>query len=628
MAINDIQLTSGMRQNLASLQATSNLLNRTEQRLATGNKVNSAIDDPTSYFTSQALNQRAQLIDSLNNGMGQAIETVNAANNGITAITSLIAQAKGIAQAAQSAPASTGFSTVTIALANNIATGDTITINNATGTYAATETATLTAGPTAPNVTNYNSFTMTLDGTANIVAGNKVTVNGVDFVATVPSTSVGSVSVAISSGMATGETISIGGQTYTSSTGSGVDGAGNYDFAVTGNQAADTTSLMNAINATEAGAYSASSVSGTVTISAGTSPLAADTVTTGGVYADMAATNNIVTAPLTSTQFAFTANGINDATALRAKLAAYFGTAYTFGGAGTNTITVTGADSALTATTVAQDNTSIATAAATSSTPGALAQNEFAATGNATVDAINLANLINNVTSASNGGFGASLIALHNEGYTATASNGVVTLSKVQGTGATVYDAAGNVTTAANIATSSATDLATTDVAASGQLLSLQNQYNSMLTQLTALATDSGYQGINLLTGGNLTVQFESTNMTVNGFNATATGLNIDNAQWTAGGAITTNIAQLDAASQTLSSDASTLSGNLSVITVRQTFSTNMENTLTDGSNQLVQADTNEEGANMLMLQTRQSLGTTALSLSSQAAQSVLRLFQ
>jgi flagellin-like hook-associated protein FlgL len=53
-----------------------------------------------------------------------------------------------------------------------------------------------------------------------------------------------------------------------------------------------------------------------------------------------------------------------------------------------------------------------------------------------------------------------------------------------------------------------------------------------------------------------------------------------------------------------------------------------MINTLTDGSNQLVQADTNEEGANMLMLQTRQSLGTTALSLSSQAAQSVLRLFQ
>jgi flagellin len=613
MAINDIQLTAGMRQNLASLQNTVSLLNRTEQRLASGNKVNSAIDDPTSYFTAQALNTRASLIDSLKNGMGQAIETVQAANKGITAITSLIAQAKGIAQAAQSAPASTGFSTVSVAMATAVA-GDTLTLTDGTNT------ATLTAGPTAAAVTNYNSFTMTLDGAANIAAGNKVTVNGVDFTATVPSTSVGSVSVAIgNSGITAGETITVGTHTLTA-TASATPGAG--EFTVTGNKANDTTSLMNAINGIEAGAYSASSVSGTVTISAGTSPLAAGTVSTGAVYADMAATNNIVTAPLTSTQFAFTANGISDATNLRAKLSSYFGSAYTFGGAGTNQITVAANSSALTSTTVVQDNTSIATAASTSSTPGVLATNEFQATGNNTVDAINLANLINNVTSTSNGGFSAALVALHNEGYTAVASNGVVTLSKALGT-----TAAGNVTEASNVTASSAT-MTRADVAASSQLSALQDQYNSMLTQLTALATDSGYQGLNLLNTDNLTVQFESTSMTVNGFNASASGLGITNATWANGGSIAGDITKLDAASTTLSNDASALSGNLSVITVRQDFSTNMINTLTDGSNQLVQADTNEEGANMLMLQTRQSLGTTALSLSSQAAQSVLRLFQ
>jgi len=463
-----------------------------------------------------------------------------------------------------------------------------------------------------------------LDSAASIAAGNKVTVNGVDFVATVPSTSVGSVSVAIgASGITAGQTITVGGITLTA-TAAGTPGAN--EFTVTGNQAADAASLRDALNLAEAGAYNASYAAGTITITAGTSPLATGTVTTGAVYADMAPTNNIVTAPLTGTQFAFSGTGISDATNLRSKLSAYFGSAFTFGGGGTNQITVAANASALTATTVVQDNTSIATAASTSATPGALATNEFAVTGNNTVDAINLANLINNVTSTSNGGFSASLVALHNEGYTATASNGVVTLSKALGT-----TPAANITEAANVTASSAS-MARTDVAASGTLSSLQNQYNDTLAQITALAEDSGYQGKNLLsadaTSRTLTVQFESSTLTVNGFDATATGLNLANATWTTGGSIAGNITALDNAANTLRSNSSALAGDLSIITVRQDFSTNMVNTLTDGANQLTLADTNEEGANMLMLQTRQSLGTTALSLSAQAAQAVLRLFQ
>jgi flagellin len=70
-----------------------------------------------------------------------------------------------------------------------------------------------------------------------------------------------------------------------------------------------------------------------------------------------------------------------------------------------------------------------------------------------------------------------------------------------------------------------------------------------------------------------------------------------------------------------------TLSNQLSTITTRQEFTSKMINTLEDGAATLVNADLNEEGANMLMLQTRQSLGTTSLSLASQAAQSVMRLF-
>ena len=115
------------------------------------------------------------------------------------------------------------------------------------------------------------------------------------------------------------------------------------------------------------------------------------------------------------------------------------------------------------------------------------------------------------------------------------------------------------------------------------------------------------------------------------GFDASAAGLLIAAADWSAAdpaAAIDADVVLLDNALVTLRQESSKMSGNLSIITVRQEFSTNMINTLTEGADKLTLADTNEEGANMLMLQTRQSLSTTALSLSAQAAQSVLRLFQ
>ncbi len=170
-------------------------------------------------------------------------------------------------------------------------------------------------------------------------------------------------------------------------------------------------------------------------------------------------------------------------------------------------------------------------------------------------------------------------------------------------------------------------------VGASDALTSLQSQYNTLLDQLTALAGDSGYQGKNLLNADALTVKFEGNTLTVTGFSATATGLGIAQAttgatMWTKGASyISESITQLENASTTLSNQSTQLSSGLGIITTRQDFSTNMENTLTTGADDLTLADTNEEGANMLMLQTQQSLGITALSLSSQAAQAVLKLF-
>lgn len=77
----------------------------------------------------------------------------------------------------------------------------------------------------------------------------------------------------------------------------------------------------------------------------------------------------------------------------------------------------------------------------------------------------------------------------------------------------------------------------------------------------------------------------------------------------------------------TLRTESSKLASNLAILSTRESFITDMNNVLTEGANKLTAADTNEEGANMLILQTRQQLGTTSLSIASQAAQSVLRLF-
>jgi flagellin-like hook-associated protein FlgL len=157
-------------------------------------------------------------------------------------------------------------------------------------------------------------------------------------------------------------------------------------------------------------------------------------------------------------------------------------------------------------------------------------------------------------------------------------------------------------------------------------------QFTTLRTQIDTLASDSGYRGTNLLTDQDLTVNFNedtSAKLTVNGFSATSTGLTIRaNANnW----ANTTDIksAQDDlyTASNELRSQSKSLANNLNIITTRQSFTDSMINTLQTGSDNLTLADMNKEGANMLALQTRQSLGTTALSMSSQAAQSVLKLF-
>ena len=95
--VNDIKLNAAMRNNLLSLQGTQRLMDRTQERLSTGLKVNSAIDNPSSYFTAAGLNQRAGDLEALLDSMGQGIQTLKTTDEAIKSVTSLVEQAKAVA---------------------------------------------------------------------------------------------------------------------------------------------------------------------------------------------------------------------------------------------------------------------------------------------------------------------------------------------------------------------------------------------------------------------------------------------------------------------------------------------------------------------------------------------------
>jgi len=97
----DISLTASMRSNLLSLQQTQSLMDTTQERLSTGKKVNSAIDNPSSYYTAQSLTNRASDLSALLDSMGQAIQTIQAADEGIKTITEFAQQAKAVANQAR-----------------------------------------------------------------------------------------------------------------------------------------------------------------------------------------------------------------------------------------------------------------------------------------------------------------------------------------------------------------------------------------------------------------------------------------------------------------------------------------------------------------------------------------------
>ncbi len=504
--MSDIVLSAGVRQNLLSLQKTADLSALTQNRLATGKKVNSALDNPTNFFTSQALQNRAGDLSALLDSIGQAQKTIEAADQGLTALAKLVASAKSIAlQARQSAEPQT-----TYALAQ------------ATGNVAFAQTI-----GTSTSSANYLGAT---------VAGN------VDL------------------------DVTIGGVTTTVSAAIGLNATGQQ--------------VQDAIRA----AIAASPVAGRVNVDFNTTTANRFTITAADSDVDIVVQSNATTEDLF-----LTADNVTDTTISSSNMldlsVGLNGKSLTVQANGSAAKTIVFGYGAGQVSTVAELQTALAGT---------------------------------NVTATIGAGNFLSLSAPPTTGT----QNALVISGTAAGAGAGFIGIPPGTTN--GLATPPATDPTRAN---------LQTQYNNLLSQIDALAKDASYNGINLLYGDNLKVVFNekgTSSLTITGvkFDITGLGLSLLSAtEFQSNASIDTAMGTVDAALAALRTQGANYGSTLSTVQTRQDFTRNLITTLQTGADALVLADTNEEGANMLALQTRQQLSTTALSLANQAAQAVLRLF-
>jgi flagellin-like hook-associated protein FlgL len=607
----DIVLSAGVRQNLLSLQSTAALMAVTQNRLATGKKVNSALDNPINFFTSAWLQNKASDLNALLDSIGQAQQTLKATDTGITSLTKLVQSAKSIAtQALQATKGTVNYTNITgtaaiaadttrVAPSGNLSTA---------GAVSTAGTATLTAAGIAL-IGNGENVTFNVDG-ANYTFGKVA--NGNANAANGTWTTAAELQAAINhaNGMAgAGGTATAGVATLTN---------GNADVTVTGRSVNDITMAT-----THAGGF----VAGDTTIVAATLGDAltiSDGTTTKSFY-----------------RIAGTAHAINTSTAYTD--AASLKTAVDFtnlvAGGGPVAITAAGILSRADGGDITiSGNTGVA--AYGSSASGTVYNSNYnaalaALTGDLTVQVGT--NTVHTITFGS----GTGKVDTRTELNTALAaftditgsvdSTGHVNLAPTSTDDVAIGGAAANLV-ALGLNSGITTPTATV-VTPNTTRSNLQTQFNDLLTQIDQLAKDASYNGVNLLYGDNLKVTFNengSSSMSISGVKYDSAGLGLSAVSGTGfqdNKIINDTISTIDTSLATLRTQSSKFGSNLTTVQTRQEFTKAIINTLQTGADNLVLADSNEEAANVLALQTRQQLSTTALSLANQAAQGVLRLF-
>lgn len=553
----DVVLTAALRNNLLSLQSTQNLIDTTQLRLATGLKVNSALDSPSNFFAAQSLDNRASDLNRLLDGVGQSIRTIEAADNGITALTNLVEQAQSITSSARDElAASEGEARVT-------------------GTVDLSDISDLST--TALQATEVLRITTTDN------SGNQITEN-----ITIGTSSASSLAATITNNFADNRD----GEIKASLTSEGflsIESSDGRSFTITTDPTTGGTTDI------QAAGFAALGLGDIVE------------VVDNGTGAGTAVASSTIVAGNTLTSISlFEGTGGNVAEAGDAVNGSFVDS-------DGNTI-ITGVDDTIDIS--VNNGTAVSFDASTGGTFQDL------------VDTINQDTSVNELIEA--------------KFDSATGKLSITSLSdevdnvqlQVTGTAGSTFniglgDTSGNLNPLTTTGTNTVDQTFSFNSSTAG-LDSLANDYNNIRTQINSLVNDASYRGVNLLNGDDLTTSFNENNtsqLTTAGATFTADGLGLNEASFRSSAAIELTSTQAREALGSVRSFGSSLANNLSIIQTREDFTKSTINTLKAGADDLTVADQNEEGANLLALQTRQTLGVTSLSLASQSQQAVLRLF-
>lgn len=645
MATDKIALTSSMRSNLLSLKNTQDLLDKTQDRLSTGYKVNSAMDNPSSYFTAQSLNSRADDLSTLLDSIGQAISTLEVADEGITTLQEFVEQAKSIANSARDT-ANVASKAVSENVTFNSATAKTDLLTDMVANAAAGDNFTIRLGDaTTMEGTSNVSADQTLeqigideDGVIEMIVGDKT----YEFTFTAAASGITDATVDETTGV-TKQSFGIDTTledfmsevVYT--VGRKVLNAevkeGKLTFNTLDNSSlvirstADFDSGKTAQAAAINGATTAKFASGDATGATSVSGASIDITVNGQVQ------KVDISEFIDPTTGALVAGGDTGATTLKAVVEKINSTLGSEGIVaqvkGTN-LEIYNKNNTATKPTVAL-------------TKGVI---NGGTGGNVTADAsVATAAAAAAVSTNFNKVFG------FDEGYTVTITEGMTVeqfrqaVDGLEGISAD-FDSKGHMV----ISGEQGDDMVLADSGdgnfirslLGGNVVSATNgsnerakyaeQFDGVLDQIDQLVQDTSYKGINLLNGDDLTVVFnESRTSTLElkgvTFNSTGLGFTASEAEWKDNANIDKSLDQITKATSLLRAQASEFGQNLSTVQIREDFTENMINNLQTGADKLTLADMNEEAANMLALQTRQQLGVNSLSMASQAAQSVLQLF-
>ena len=687
--MSDITLTSSIRSNLLSLQNASKLLDTTSERLSTGKKVNSALDNPSSFFTARGLTNRAADLTGRKDGLGQAISLLQATDKSISSITTLVDQAKATAQAADEA-STAGITSLTTAAASFVGVGETGVASLSTEAIAATtlnsnlisingtdgvvvNAASTLTEMTGTGVVDASTIIFTVQisegqanpiaaaGTSSITGASTMTetvaaLNGLTGITAAFNTATGSIDITGIGGINLG----FGGNASYANGTAGTDGAdaglnvvstngaatpattlitglaAGGSAAASGTQRFNTTGTSSDMAATAFGLTDADTGDFVFTIDGNaTTAIATNFLTIDALANAISATDANITASFNSTT-----NKI-DITGNNGTIVSVAGTAV-----GEYGLTENGGSTALILSTdyaITDGSAPLISDLLTEIFDGALVNDTltFGVTGGSAgvAFAVTASSTIEDLVAAINAS-DSSLTAAYN------LTTGKISITAADGTAVTLTSggttglfAAAGFTSDGTTALVSGTAVTLGAKGTVAEVSALNNDFQSILENIDSLIKDASFKGINLLSGSNSSiVKFNSDGssaLTIDGLDIGVTGnVNFNFTKdaagydFTAAGDIGQALSDTAAAVNQLRSIASTFGTDMGVIQAREDFTTELVNVLESGAGKLVNANLEEESANMLALQTRQALGIQALSISNQSNQSILSLFR